>query len=102
MPDQDQVKPEVLQKVCELVAQTLRVKVEDVKPDASLPNDLGAESIDLLELRFLLEKNFKVPLSEKEIRAAAQGKSAADISKNLTSRAIAREISKRLGSAPPG
>lgn len=97
MKDQKPVDPQIVRKVRELVAQTLRIKPDDVKEDASLVNDLGAESIDLLELRFLLEKSFKIPISEKELRASAAGKTPAEVARNLTAIAIAREIERRIG-----
>lgn len=99
MTDQNPVDQQILHRVRELIAQTLRIKLDDVKEGASLVNDLGAESIDLLELRFLLEKSFKIPLSEKELRGAAAGKTPAEIAKNLTPVAIAREIERRIGTA---
>jgi len=91
----------VLEKVRELTAQMLRLKLDDVGPDASLTADLAAESVDLLELRFLLEKAFKIPMGEKELREAAKGTAPAEMARNFTCRSIAAHISARLPKSGP-
>ena len=62
MPTQD----EVFSKVRSALVDALGVDEEEVKPDATLVGDLGAESIDFLDIVFRLEKAFdiKIPRSE--------------------------------------
>jgi acyl carrier protein len=57
----------VLAQVKECVAQALDLPVESVKPSDRLIGDLGAESIDLLDLVFQLEQRFGVSLSPRDI-----------------------------------
>jgi len=54
---------EVFEKVRETLVDALGVDEDDVQPDATLTGDLGAESIDFLDIVFRLEKAFgiKVP-----------------------------------------
>ena len=57
---------EVFEKVQETLVEALGVDEEEVVPDATLTGDLGAESIDFLDIVFRLEKTFdlKIPRGE--------------------------------------
>ena len=50
--------------VAETIADALGCDLEEVKPNASLIEDLGAESIDFLDMVFRLERAFKVKIVE--------------------------------------
>ena len=60
-------------KVAEMIADALGRDVADIKPKASLINDLGAESIDFLDIVFRLERGFKVKIPRGKIVEAARG-----------------------------
>src|SRR3954447_13128301 len=62
MPTND----EIFEKIQSTLVDALGVDEVDVTPDAALFEDLGAESIDLLDIVFRLERNFgiKIPRSE--------------------------------------
>jgi len=51
-------RDEIEKKVQGVLVDALGVDEEDVTPDASLRSDLGAESIDFLDITFRLEKAF--------------------------------------------
>ena len=57
---------EVFQKVKETLVEALGVEEEQVRPQAKITADLGAESIDFLDIVFRLEKalNIKIPRGE--------------------------------------
>jgi len=59
-------RDEIFQKVQEVLVDALGVDDEEVTADATLMGDLGAESIDFLDIVFRLEKAFgiKVPRGE--------------------------------------
>ena len=63
----------VFPKVAEIMADALGCDVEKVKPDSSLINDLGAESIDFLDIVFRLERGFKVKIPRGKIVEEARG-----------------------------
>jgi acyl carrier protein len=63
----------VYPQVAKIIADALGCEVEDVKPDASLIDDLGAESIDFLDLVFRLERGFKVKIPRGKIVEDARG-----------------------------
>jgi acyl carrier protein len=59
--------------VAETIADALGCDVGEVKPDASLIEDLGAESIDFLDMVFRLERAFKVKIPRGKIVENARG-----------------------------
>ncbi|GIK88085.1 MAG: acyl carrier protein [Betaproteobacteria bacterium] len=59
--------------VAKTIADALGCEVDEVGPDASLINDLGAESIDFLDLVFRLERSFKVKIPRGKIIEDARG-----------------------------
>ncbi len=58
---------EVLEKVREVLVDALGVDEEDVREDAKLVEDLGAESIDFLDIVFRLEKAFGIKIQQGEL-----------------------------------
>jgi acyl carrier protein len=65
MPNND--REAIFQKTREIVMEVLDVGAEDVSPESKLIDDLGAESIDFLDLSFKIEKEFGIKLPEREI-----------------------------------
>ena len=63
----------VLPKVAETVAEAIGCEVEKVKPDSSLIDDLGAESIDFVDIVFRLQRLFKVKIPRGKIVEEARG-----------------------------
>jgi len=63
----------VLPTVAATIADALGCDVEEVKPDASLIEDLDAESIDFLDMVFRLERAFKVKIPRGKIVENARG-----------------------------
>jgi len=64
---------EVFQKVQTVLVEALGVDEEEVNPDAKLKADLGAESIDYLDIAFQLEKAFTIKIEQKEFSQSMQG-----------------------------
>jgi acyl carrier protein len=60
-------------KVADIMADALGCDVEQVKLEASLIDDLGAESIDFLDIVFRLERGFKVKIPRGKIIEEARG-----------------------------
>lgn len=60
-------KEEVLEKVTAALVDALGVDDEDVTPDATMVGDLGAESIDFLDIVFRLEKSFGIEIPREEL-----------------------------------
>lgn len=57
---------ETLSKVQSIVAEQLGVDIAEVKPEASFQNDLGADSLDLVEVVMALEEAFEVEIPDED------------------------------------
>lgn len=60
-------------KIQEIISEALYCDPEQVTRDANLMTDLGAESIDFLDIVFRLEKAFSIKLPKGEIELKARG-----------------------------
>jgi acyl carrier protein len=60
---------EILDKVKKIVADQLEVDLADVKAEANFANDLGADSLDTVELVMALEEEFEIEIPDE----AAEG-----------------------------
>ncbi len=58
---------EIYAKVADTLIDALGVDDDEVSPEATLVGDLGAESIDFLDIVFRLEKNFSVKIPRGEL-----------------------------------
>ncbi|MCJ7543000.1 MAG: acyl carrier protein [Phycisphaerae bacterium] len=58
---------DVFEKVKEALVDALAVDEDEVKPEATLMGDLGAESIDFLDIIFRLEKAFNIKIPRGEL-----------------------------------
>ena len=63
MPSTD----EIYQKVAATLVEALNVDEDDIKPEATLQGDLGAESIDFLDIVFRLEREFGIKIPRGEL-----------------------------------
>ncbi len=57
---------EVLAKLKELVMDRLNVEEDQIKPDASFVEDLGADSLDIVELIMGIEEEFDVEIPDED------------------------------------
>ncbi len=60
-------RSEILDKVRELLVDALAVDDDEVTPEATLIGDLGAESIDILDISFKLEQDFGFKIAQGEL-----------------------------------
>jgi acyl carrier protein len=63
---------DVVTRVARRVAEVLARAPAEVKPGSRLMTDLGAESLDLVELMFLLEQEFGIRLNREDLSLSAQ------------------------------
>lgn len=66
---------ELFERVRKVIVDQLDVREEEVTPDATFTDDLGADSLDLVELVMAFEQEFDVSISEEE---AEQVRTVAD------------------------
>src|SRR6476646_599189 len=63
MPTQE----EIFSKVSATLVEALNVDEDEVKPTSTLQGDLGAESIDFLDIVFRLEREFSIRIPRGEL-----------------------------------
>jgi len=63
MPNQE----EIYTKVSATLVEALNVDEEEIKPTSTLQGDLGAESIDFLDIVFRLEREFAIKIPRGEL-----------------------------------
>ncbi|MBR1732790.1 MAG: acyl carrier protein [Alloprevotella sp.] len=57
---------EIADKVKEIIVEKLSVEPAEVKPEANFANDLGADSLDTVELIMEFEKVFKITIPDDQ------------------------------------
>lgn len=57
---------QVAAKMQEIIADSLGVDAEEVTPRTSLVDDLGADSLDVVELSMMCEETFKITIDESD------------------------------------
>jgi acyl carrier protein len=63
-------------KVKKIISEQLGVPEADVKPEASFVNDLGADSLDTVELVMALEEEFGVEIPDEDAEKIASVQNA--------------------------
>ena len=76
------VSMNVEEKVQQIVCEQLGVSPEEVKPEASFIDDLGADSLDTVELVMAFEEEFEIEIPDEEAEAIATVKNAVDYINN--------------------
>lgn len=78
---------DVQEKVSAIIAEQLGVKLEEVKPQASFVDDLGADSLDTVELVMALEEEFGVEIPDEDAeKMATVGEAIKYIEEKATSK----------------
>ncbi len=70
------------EEVKEIIAKQLGVNVADVTPDASFVEDLGADSLDTVELVMAFEDTFNIEIPDEDAEKITKVKDAVEYIKN--------------------
>ena len=57
----------VLEKVVSLVAEQLGIDKKTIKPESNIIEDLGADSLDVIEMLMTLEDEFGITIPDEKI-----------------------------------
>ena len=58
---------EILKKVKQIIAEQLCISVDEIKDDSNIIDDLGADSLDVVELLMTFEDEFKVSIPDEKL-----------------------------------
>lgn len=77
-------------KVCKAIADALGIDESKVSPAISLVEELGAESLDFLDIIFRIEKTFQISLSREDL---GMGLQEAEDGGRMSEEELGRELS---------
>ena len=87
----------VFEDIAAMVVEALQVDREKIQPATRLILDLGAESIDFIDIRFRLEQKYDLEIDEGDIIAKiGENLTADEISEKFTIQSIVDFIEHRL------
>ncbi|MDP2306355.1 MAG: acyl carrier protein [Pseudomonadota bacterium] len=69
---------EIVRRVKDLIAESLGVNPTEVIPDASFIDDLGADSLDIVELVMAIEKEFGIEIPDEDAEKISTVQDAVD------------------------
>ncbi|QOR36077.1 acyl carrier protein [Clostridium sp. 'deep sea'] len=69
----------IFSKLQSILVENLSVSTEEVNIDANFRNDLGADSLDLVEIIMAVETEFDVEINDEEIMKIETVRNAVDI-----------------------
>jgi acyl carrier protein len=70
------------QKIIDIIVEQLDITKEECVPDAAFIDDLGADSLDLVELVMEMEENFGIEISDDELEKIVYVKDVINFLKN--------------------
>ena len=62
----EETMSDVAEKVKKIIVDQLGANADDVKPEASFVEDLGADSLDLTELIMAMEEEFDIEIADED------------------------------------
>ena len=68
----------VFNKIKEILVDQLGIEESEITPDASFIDDLGADSLDIVELIMTMEDEFGIEIPEEEVETLTTVVAAAD------------------------
>ncbi|WP_185873029.1 acyl carrier protein [Blattabacterium cuenoti] len=74
---------DISSKISSIISEKLGIEEKDVIPSASFANDLGADSLDIVELIMEFEKEFNISISDQKAEKITTVKEAIESIKEL-------------------
>jgi acyl carrier protein len=71
------------EKIKEIIAEKLDISLEQVTDEAKFIDDLGADSLDVVELIMTLEDEFGIEISDEDAEKLVTVRAAIDFMKSL-------------------
>lgn len=58
----------MINEIIEIIAKQLKVDAADITPDTDIIDDLGADSLDVVELLMTIEDNYGITVPDDEVQ----------------------------------
>ncbi len=59
-------RDEILKELTKLIADSLRIEIDEIKEDSKFIDDLGADSLDIAELIMAMETRFDIEIPDED------------------------------------
>jgi len=73
---------DILERLKNIVVEKLGVEESEIRPDASFIDDLGADSLDIVELIMAIEEEFDIEIPDEDAEKLTTVGAAVDYIKN--------------------
>ena len=73
----------MFEKVCKMLAEQLGIAADTIKPEQEVVKDLGADSLDVVELMMALEDEYGITLPENEVESVKTVQDIVDMMEKL-------------------
>lgn len=73
----------MFEKVCEMLADQLGIDAGSIRPEQEVVKDLGADSLDVVELMMALEDEYGITLPEGEVESVKTVQDIVDMMNKL-------------------
>lgn len=94
------IRTRVEKEIATILCEALEVPAGEIVPSARIIDDLGAESIDLLDIRFRIERALGLRITSEELVAAfGETTTAMEFRDLFTVEAMVSYLTGRLGAA---
>ncbi len=70
------------EKICEIIADQLGIDADAIKPESAFVDDLGADSLDVVELIMAIEEAFDMEIPDVQAETIVTVQDAVDYIKN--------------------
>lgn len=75
-------RAEITQKIKDILADKLVLEQDEINMDSHVNNDLGADSLDVVEIIMDLETEFKIPIPDEDAEGIRTVKDMVDLIDN--------------------
>ncbi|MBQ8375149.1 MAG: acyl carrier protein [Clostridia bacterium] len=73
----------MLEKIQEMLAEALNLPLEKVTPDANIVEDLGADSLDVVEMLTELEDKYNITIPDEDVDKLKTVRDVAEVLEKL-------------------
>ena len=89
----------MFEKVCKMLGEQLGIEPDSINPEQEVVKDLGADSLDVVELLMSLEDEYGITLPEGDVEGIKTVQDIVDMMERLQNKCI-RQVGRRVSRRP--